>query len=294
MRIKYTSSYTISLLIYTFGRLNNVDEIFQKIQEKIVGIIRFWDLFRLSLPGRISVVKTLLLPQLNYLGGILTPSRVLVMDLQRILDSFALKNLRVAAERKYIPAKLGRLGLINLETYLDAQKCSWISRASRNCIDNWRYDLKKLSPEADISRIRLMDLNQERHPILYNFVKSFTRLVESHAKQNGNYWVAHIFENGAFTWGTEEKTIGKTFFGLDFYERYKNKIRSLRLIDCYHDCTFKNLREFADMGLPIKMNSWLCLSGVAKKAIKKYKKADPLAESKRDELLYFLQRIKKG
>jgi hypothetical protein len=116
--------------------LTNVDEIFRKIQEKIVGIIRFWDLFKLSLPGRISVVKTLLLPQLNYLGCILTPLTAVLTDLQRTLDTFALKNLRVAAERKYIPTKLGGLGLINLETYLDAQKCSWISRASKNCIDN--------------------------------------------------------------------------------------------------------------------------------------------------------------
>jgi hypothetical protein len=54
--------------------LTNEDEIFQKVHEKIIDIIRFWDLFRLSLPGRISVVKTLLLPQLNYLGCILTPS----------------------------------------------------------------------------------------------------------------------------------------------------------------------------------------------------------------------------
>ncbi len=99
----------------------------------------------------------------------------MLTDLQKTLDAFALKNLRVAAERKYLPTKLGGLGLINLETYLDAQKCSWISHASKNCIDNWRYDLKKLSPAEDISRIRLTDLNQERHPILHNLVKSFTR-----------------------------------------------------------------------------------------------------------------------
>jgi hypothetical protein len=106
--------------------------------------------------------------------------------------------------------------------------------------------------------------------------------------------VAHIFENGAFTWGTEGKTIGKTFFGRDFYERYHEKIRSLRLMDCYREGNFKSLRDFADMGLPIKMNTWLCLSGVAKKAIRKYKKADPLAESKREELRSFLLRLKKG
>ncbi len=76
--------------------------------------------------------------------------------------------------------------------------------------------------------------------------------------------------------------------------RYKNTIRGLRLIDCYTNGTFKTLREFADMGLPIQMNMWLCLNGVAKKAIKKYKKADPLLESKKETLLSFLQCQKKG
>ncbi len=32
--------------------LSNQDEIFEKIHEKILGIARFWDLFKLSLPGR--------------------------------------------------------------------------------------------------------------------------------------------------------------------------------------------------------------------------------------------------
>jgi hypothetical protein len=41
------------------------------------------------------------------------------------------------------------------------------------------------------------------------------------------------------------------------------------------------------------MNTWLCLHGVAKKAIKKYKKSDPLLESKRETLFSFLQRQKK-
>jgi hypothetical protein len=65
-------------------------------------------------------------------------------------------------------------------------------------------------------------------------------------------------------------------------------------MDCYRDGNFKNLREFADMGLPIKMNTWLCLSGVAKKAIRKYKKTDPLAESKREELRSFCCALKRG
>jgi hypothetical protein len=162
--------------------LSNQDEIFRKIHEKNLGIARFWDLFKLFLPGRISVVKTLMLPQLSYLGCILTPSLAMLSNIQKTIDNFALKNLRVATERLYLPPSHGGLGLFNLKTYIDVQKCSWIVRASKKCIDNWRFDLKNLSPNGDISKIRTSDVDPNRHPVLHNLVTAFSILWKSMLK----------------------------------------------------------------------------------------------------------------
>ena len=41
--------------------------------QKIFSIINFWNCFRLTLPGRIAVAKTLLYSQIGYLGCIFTP-----------------------------------------------------------------------------------------------------------------------------------------------------------------------------------------------------------------------------
>jgi hypothetical protein len=87
------------------------------------------------------------------------------------------------------------LGGVDLETNLDAQKCCWVTRASKNCIDNWRYDLTKLVPDADISCIRKSEIRADRHPILYNLVTSFTKLVEGHAKLNGYYREAYVLKS---------------------------------------------------------------------------------------------------
>jgi hypothetical protein len=274
--------------------LNNENEIFLKIQEKILSIVRFWDLFRLSLPGRISVVKTLILPQLNYLGCIIKPSSHILRDLQRIVDGFALKNLRVAESRLYLPAKFGGLGLMNLETYLDAQRIVWITRAAKKRIDNWRVDLCNLAPDGDVSRIRVSDISRIRNPVLYNLVFSYAKLVGAHAQINGNYKLAFIFENSAFTWGEGERLLDKTFFGQEFYLRYRERIRGLRFIDCYENDTFKTQRQFAEMGIPLNMNTWLLLRGALKKAKKGYKKQDPLLELKQETLLHFLTTQKKG
>ncbi len=46
--------------------LDNVDDIFLNIGEKILNLILFWSRFRLTLCGRISLIKKLLVPQKNY------------------------------------------------------------------------------------------------------------------------------------------------------------------------------------------------------------------------------------
>jgi hypothetical protein len=70
--------------------LDNTDDIFIEIGEKILNLILFWSRFRLTLSGRIAIVKTLLIPQLNYVGCILTPSRLVIDNIQQMLDEFAL------------------------------------------------------------------------------------------------------------------------------------------------------------------------------------------------------------
>jgi hypothetical protein len=46
---------------------------FEQVNIKIDNLIRFWERFFLSLPGRISIYKTLLIPQINYILTIFTP-----------------------------------------------------------------------------------------------------------------------------------------------------------------------------------------------------------------------------
>ena len=61
---------------------------FAPIKGKIQSIIRFWERFYLSLPGKITVYKTLLLPQLNYIGSILMPIENWIQDISGIMEQF--------------------------------------------------------------------------------------------------------------------------------------------------------------------------------------------------------------
>jgi hypothetical protein len=79
--------------------------------EKNRGKIAFWDRFRLSLPGGISVIKNLLIPLLNYLGCILTPSDAVLDGVQESLDNFAIARNQVSKDRRYLKPADGGLGL---------------------------------------------------------------------------------------------------------------------------------------------------------------------------------------
>jgi hypothetical protein len=68
--------------------LDNIDSIFAKIIVKITNLTAYWERFKLSLPGRITVAKTFLVSQLNYVGCFLTPSDNIIERIQVIIDNF--------------------------------------------------------------------------------------------------------------------------------------------------------------------------------------------------------------
>jgi hypothetical protein len=176
----------------------NTDEIFQNIHTKIVNLVSFCDRFRLTLPGRISVLKNLLIPQINYLGCILSPSRGTLDRMQETLDAFALGPLTCAKDRRYLPPEEGGLGLFNLAIFLDAQRCSWIKRAHNKCIDNWRFDLKQLAPNRDISQIRKPDVDPYLHLILYNIVNSYCEFLPAFSKNVKKFQKSSGFFESSF------------------------------------------------------------------------------------------------
>jgi hypothetical protein len=115
----FTVSDKVKLLGMEITReLSNADDIFIEIGEKILNIILFWSRFRLSLCGRIAIIKTLIVPQLNYLGCILTPSRIVLDNIQEMVDDFGLCGLKINKSRYYLPPAEGGVGLIHIGTFL--------------------------------------------------------------------------------------------------------------------------------------------------------------------------------
>ena len=288
----FTISDSFKLLGLTICRnLDNINEIYSELVTKINSLINFWTRFRLTLPGRLTIMKTCLVSQLNYIGCFLPMPDAILVQLQGLINNFVKKNLQVSAERLCLDMEHGGLGIFNLKDFFQAQHCSWIKRAFSLCIDNWHFDLATLAPLNNILLLRSSDVDLNVNPILAKLVESYSSFYSCFIKINGNYKEAFIFENEAFC--LNHQLIDRDFFGHAFHNRYKNIIRTLTFSSCFMGRRFKTQCEFADAGLPLSPATWMRLQTTLLHSRQTLKKNDD-TENLSSNIVNFFNKITKG
>ncbi len=179
------------------NKAERLGENFDKIIMKMRKIVGNWSRFRLTLPGRIAIVKSLLLSQVTFPGTILDPTAVQLADMNGIIEGFVTHNIVIAKDRIYTPVKKGGIGLINIESFLAAQKCAWIRRCFSNINDAWRWDFLRMS-NFSLSTVRLEFFNKNQNPVLWNIANAVCRFQTEYWKRDENYLEAPIFNNDMF------------------------------------------------------------------------------------------------
>jgi hypothetical protein len=237
---------------------------FVPIQEKIINQINFWSRFKLSLPGRISVAKTFMILQINYLGSVFRPTDEQLITFQEAINNFIRKNLKISETCMYLPPCKGGggVGFFNIKSFLESQRCMWLLRAQKMRIDNWRADLYSLAPLNNPLLIRASDCDRNRHPILFDICTAYKKFYTAFCRNDSNYKKAFIFENPIFRDPETNREIDINFFGLNLYNAHKNIIRSLNFENCFTNLGFKTIREFHADGLPLPIAIWMRLRNV--------------------------------
>jgi hypothetical protein len=106
--------------------LTKLDDNFVAVHDKIVNSVAYWKRYNLSLPGRINVIKSLMVSLINYLGCFLMPKPVTLNKIQKVLDDYAIGKLKVARNRICLPPDSGGLGLFRLDEFLASQQCTML------------------------------------------------------------------------------------------------------------------------------------------------------------------------
>jgi hypothetical protein len=267
-------------------------ENYKLVDKKVNGILNFWRPFHLSITGKITVIKTLVLTPINYHATVLYPTDEWLKNTQSKIEKFVGGNLNIANHRIVKPVKEGGLGIFDISTFIGGLQCAWISRAANNTHDNWSHKLMSLK-EKPLLQLNLND-TAPFGPVLGGIIHSFL-LFREHFWEYGNNWSQEsILNNKKFTLKKGEPNI----FDDEFFETFmpeldynlKNELNWNYLItDVYELLSRTELNN--KLGFNVNFRAYVRLKSGLVNARKNFFKIQMPAGTSLEQ---FMSKIKKG
>ena len=155
------------------NKLRHLDINYNKVKEKIKNQISLWKPYNLSLRGRITIAKVKLLSQITYISTVLDINHTFLNELQDMINSFVMGikpggKHWMSKDYLYTPINKGGLGIIRLEDFTKAIKCSWVKRYCTDKLDDhW----------ADLLDIYFKVTPNTRHTILHYGPEKFNKII---------------------------------------------------------------------------------------------------------------------
>jgi len=111
-----------------------------KTMEKLTNI---WKSRKLSLKGRITIIKSLILPQVQFLFSMIHIPNYTIEILDKILFSFLWDGKPPKIKRSTIIRSIeeGGLGMLEVRKVHTAAKCSWIKRLLNDTKSKWKVTM---------------------------------------------------------------------------------------------------------------------------------------------------------
>jgi hypothetical protein len=198
----FTFVNKINLLGFTLCSYgDSVAANYEKVIQRITNLTRFWDRFKLGLTAKISIYKSLLLPQINYVATIFTPPPETMAVLEKTMENFVVRGFTIAKNRIYLPVDKGGLGLFKLGDFITGLQCSWIKRCFHLINDNWRARLVQSSNGSIANSVNDSWVKGKISPVLSNILDSYNKFRAAYTRENSNYKVVPIYCNDAFGYG---------------------------------------------------------------------------------------------
>jgi hypothetical protein len=69
------------------------------MKEKVKKTINIWKIFNLSLTGKLTIIKTLVYPILNYYLSIVTPDPAWLNEIDTMIENFVAGGMNIGKEK---------------------------------------------------------------------------------------------------------------------------------------------------------------------------------------------------
>jgi hypothetical protein len=235
----FTISKSCCLLGFDFAENTDLAVLnFAKVDKKINGILNFWRPFFLSTSGKITIVKTLIYPVINYHATVLCPDNTWVEKTTKKIESYIGNGWNIGHKRIWLDVEDGGLGLASIYDIVTGLQCAWVRRALLHDHDNWSSKLTKLNKDFELT-LTERDITNFG-PVLGGILRNFLKFRDSLIEYKNNYVHVPILNNKKFIVKRGEAGI----FDDNFFETFAPGIDvNTRSTLTWHKCTDGN-KEF--------------------------------------------------
>ena len=147
LNLEWSNKFTL-LGFSLDSTLSTLDDNFNKCMIRAKKLIVKWRKYNLSIMGRITVAKSMLLSQFTYVVSVLDITKAQINQIQLLIDTFIMHNSHIGpgpSKKAWIksailhgPKHLGGLGGVKVEEFIHGLNISWIHRYStKNYNDHW-------------------------------------------------------------------------------------------------------------------------------------------------------------
>ena len=139
-------------------------------------IINIWRSRNLSLKGKITIIKTLIIPQIHFLFAMIYIPDKILQKIDKLLFDFLWNSKPAKIKRTTIIAPIGEGGMGMVDVYIVhiASKISWIKRLYDSTYGKWKIVmLKSMNTELNILN-KKCDLNRNQ-----NITKFYEQVLKS-------------------------------------------------------------------------------------------------------------------
>ena len=197
--INFTEKPIKSLGIYFGHNKKECQKLnFDKQLEKTVKIISNWKKRNLTMIGRITVIKSLIIPIITYLATVSTLSKEYLDKFKKIIYEFLWNNKTEKVKRTVLSYNqlAGGLKMVNIDKYIESIKIGWIKRLTADKFLNWmvipKFYLNKFGSNLLILRMNTNNIysipgTKELPEFYLDMIKVWLKNKNNKTKNPNNY-----------------------------------------------------------------------------------------------------------
>ena len=272
INLEWASEFKI-LGFFIDNKLEKLHSNVENCTRKVRAIINKWRKYNLTIMGRMTVTKALLLSQYTYVATVLDLTQKEVEYIQSILDNFILYNSFLNHGHKsrywinqdimYSNKVQGGLNAIRVSDFLLSLKVSWMHRyVIKSVNDHWCDQLDNILGLNIVTREDILhwgiskweDVLQTNMPILTNILRAYKVFSENFVQgtlEKNNRWIEQpLFHNPNIT-----NARNLVLRPQDYNIIETREISKLKVIDIYSNLKIRPIQELRDIGLNLNFLS---------------------------------------